>query len=84
MEQIIIIAIAVVNLNIPRYTLLLTTTAPSTFRSLQTNLTEQRKTKEFIDDGTEKMLNRHKKLLILIIIGFGWLTYKSLFSSQHK
>ena len=43
---------------------------------------QKRKETEFLDDETEKLLNRNKKWLILMFILFLWMIYKSLWSSK--
>ncbi|BAU63953.1 hypothetical protein STA3757_13220 [Stanieria sp. NIES-3757] len=84
MVQIIIITIAVTQFNFLPSALFLTVTKSSIINSLQKDFDEERKKTEFVDDDTEKMLNKHKKWFVLMIVGFSWLTYKSLFSSQNK
>jgi hypothetical protein len=84
MVQIIIITIAVTQFNFLPSALFLTVTKSSIINSLQKDFDEERKKTEFVDDDTEKMLNKHKKWFVLMIVGFSWLTYKSLYSSQNK
>ncbi|GAB4224536.1 MAG: hypothetical protein Kow0049_00020 [Stanieria sp.] len=84
MVQIIIITIVVTQFNFLPSALSFTVTKSSIINSLQKDFDEERKKTEFVDDETEKMLNKHKKWFVLMIVGFSWLTYKSLFSSQNK
>lgn len=50
--------------------------------SWQEKFDRQRREEEFLDDDTEKLLNRNKKWLILGGIVFVWMGYKSLWSSR--
>lgn len=82
MSQIIIINCILINLNFLSFFPSLSIAPPLLVSSFQSDFEKQRQKTEFVDDGTEKMLNSNKKWFILIILGFGWLTYKSLFAQK--
>ena len=50
--------------------------------SWQEKFEQKRRETEFLDDGTEQLLNRHKKWLLLMSVIFVWMIYKSLWSSK--
>ncbi|MGK7950309.1 MAG: hypothetical protein AB4368_16385 [Xenococcaceae cyanobacterium] len=50
--------------------------------SWQEKFEQKRKEEEFLDDDTEKLLNRHKKWILLSSVVFVWMIYKSLWSSR--
>lgn len=57
-------------------------TLPINQKSWREKFEQQRRETEFLDDGIEKLISRHKTWLILMSIIFVWMIYKSLWSSR--
>ncbi|MGK7935507.1 MAG: hypothetical protein AB4206_06845 [Xenococcaceae cyanobacterium] len=57
-------------------------TLPIKQKSWREKFEEKRREAEFLDDGIEELISRHKTWLILMSIIFVWMIYKSLWSSR--
>ena len=57
-------------------------TLPIKQKSWQEKFEQQRRETEFLDDGIEKLISRHKTWLIIMGVIFVWMIYKSLWSSR--